>query len=248
MKIKQFSLLLVIILVGIGNGIGAANFTSSVLIEKAVKEGKISAETGILYQVYRHFAGEKLPPEFRSEITEPCGTRLWLDLQENWQKLSAETKNEIEKYVKAQEHSEMVTFNTPIPSLDRTYSYGNFVIKYTVAGIHGVNLTDSDLDGIPDYIEKLGFYFQNYSWVMIKDLGYSLPPAPYTVNVFGLRRTYGMNGEVQLFDPVQTTVNGETKWISKSYINIDNNLDIVRTYTDTHEFFHAVQIYNGIGH
>jgi len=248
-KIKLISLLLVIVVgVFLKNEISASNSISYVLIEEAVKEGRISSEQGLLYKVWRRFAPDKLPGEFRSGIAEPCGTRLWLELQENWPRLSSQTKNEIRKYIKVQEHSEIVTSKTPIPPLERTYSYGNFVIKYTISGIHGVNPADADLDGVPDYIETVALCFQNYSWTIIADLGYSMPSTPYTVNVFELRKTYGINGEMQSIDLGKTTPQSKTVRISKSYINIDNDLDLVKTYTDAHELFHAVQICNGVNH
>ncbi|MDO8733744.1 MAG: hypothetical protein Q7K21_01115, partial [Elusimicrobiota bacterium] len=185
-KIKSIGLLL-IVTIGLffTKELNAYNLSSYILIDKAVDEGQISSEIGILYKIYRRYNHLKLPSEFYSEVSEPCGTQLWLEIRDNWSMLSVDIKKEIKKYVNVKEYSEgVVTFTTPIPPLDKSYSYGNIIINYTTTGINGVNPVDSDSDGIPDYIEQLAIRFQDNSWTKISNLGYFMPPAHYIVNVF----------------------------------------------------------------
>jgi len=226
-----------------GTIVNALNVSSYALIDKAVSEGKITYEQGILYKVHRRCAPFNLPSEFYSTIPEPCGTNLWLELQKVWFSLSPQVKNEIKNYVKVQEFSNgVVTFTTPISPLDRSYTYGNFVIKYTTIGVNGVNgVNSTDINpsnGIPDYIDSLAERLQN-SWTKFSEMGYIMPPTPYTVNVFELSSTYGWLGETQSFDPVYLP--DKKTWVSNSYMNIDNDLDLTKVDTDAHELFHAVQ-------
>lgn len=68
------------------------------LIQKSLDEGKIDLDTALIYKVKFLFNDPTLPKEYASENApfEDAGT--FAEIQENWDKLSAETKKTLEPY------------------------------------------------------------------------------------------------------------------------------------------------------
>src|SRR5690349_8195921 len=59
---------------------------------------------------------------------------------------------------------------------EQTYGTDHFLVHYTLDGKDGVDQTDTDASGIPDYVESVGEAME-YSWdVEINQMGWDAPP------------------------------------------------------------------------
>jgi hypothetical protein len=126
------------------------------------------------------------------------------------------------------------------PRLPQSYQTDHFVIYYTVdpTGPHAPALDDANQNGIPDYIENLGRYFEQ-AWALYttpapEGMGYNPPPmrGRYPVVVYSLAEGYsGL-----------TWPDSKSGRQATSHISIDAHLyePYVRQVA-AHEFFHAVQ-------
>jgi hypothetical protein len=127
------------------------------------------------------------------------------------------------------------------PRLPDVYQTDHFVLYYThlTAGNHAPAPDDADGNGIPDYIENLGLYFER-AWALYttsvssSGLGYDAPPrnGKYPICVYSL--TSGFSGMTW---PDSTSGHRAT-----SHISIDAHLyePYVRAVA-AHELFHAFQ-------
>lgn len=73
---------------------------------------------------------------------------------------------------------------------DSIYTYetpeGHFVIEYSITGTLAVDSTDTDLSGVPDYVEQNGRAFERSWSVEIDSLGFAAPSlagGPYSVSL-----------------------------------------------------------------
>ncbi|MCL5991991.1 MAG: hypothetical protein M1419_07810 [Bacteroidetes bacterium] len=150
---------------------------------------------------------------------------------------------------------------------------GKFLIHYDTSGKNTVNLEDLDINGIPDYIDSVAYYFDYAYKVEVDSIGY-LSPAPdkghggsdaYDVYVFNLG-DYHVNTEKTLYGltEIDFQINTKRKFrCFTSYIMIDNDYspldstsDTTPTFTETgimgmkitaaHEFHHVIQLNYGI--
>lgn len=118
---------------------------------------------------------------------------------------------------------------------------GHFYIHYDTTGTDAPQLTDIDLDGVPDYIEEVGLIADSSRYFLTEILGYNaeVPDTDFIYDIYVSDRGPGSYGVTTPED-----MNGA------SYIQIDN--DYLEGYfvpglqtmqlTVAHEFFHAVQI------
>jgi hypothetical protein len=128
------------------------------------------------------------------------------------------------------------------PRLPESYQTGHFVFYYTTdpTSPHAPALDDANLNGIPDYIENLGAYFEQalalYTTPAPDGMGYTPPPmnpgSRYPVCVYSLAEGYSG----------QTWPDSKSGRRSTSHVSIDAHLyePYVRQIA-AHEFFHAVQ-------
>ena len=77
--------------------------TSLGLIDKALAEKKLDAETALVYKVYSAFGDERLPEAYRSNKLYYEGTAAVEDMVERWDSLSKKTKALLEPYRKRPE-------------------------------------------------------------------------------------------------------------------------------------------------
>jgi hypothetical protein len=121
---------------------------------------------------------------------------------------------------------------------------GGFLVHYDRDGSHGVDPTDANQNGHPDYVDAVADVFDDVWRYEVTQLGYQPPPSDgdgiYDIYIRDLSPTaqYGATYP-QTLSPT-----------SPSYIEIDNDftdpvyvtpgLDGMR-FTAAHEFFHAVQ-------
>lgn len=127
----------------------------------------------------------------------------------------------------------------------------HFMIHYTTEGKNAVSQQDTNLNFIPDWIEKIADAFEISYRVEIEQLYYQLPPSfkngtrPYDIYVVDLSNSYA----ITVTELVDSTA-AEQKNVS-SYILFDNDFngveyvfqgeDAIKT-TAAHEFFHAIQL------
>ena len=127
---------------------------------------------------------------------------------------------------------------------------GRFRVHYDLSGSHAPDLTDSDLNGVPDYVDSTLVYLE-YAWqIIVVELGYGQPK--YDGTRGGLPRDII---DCYLKDLYPQRVYGLTNpddsggGAVSSYITIDNSFteniygtkgyDAVKI-TTAHEFFHVI--------
>ena len=194
-----------------------------------------------LHDVYcracAHFFPEVLPidSDFRLDRAI-CGTSAIRGLTANWDRLPPAAK---EAFAFLQQR--------PILSHSILSSGGHFKIHYNTTGTHGVDPTDADANGVPDYVDEAARVFESVWDLQINQLGYSPPPSDgdgvYDIYIknLALQQAYGFAYPIVY-----------TELTTPSYMEIDNN------FTDNiypqnsrgfnglrvaaaHEFFHAIQ-------
>jgi len=127
------------------------------------------------------------------------------------------------------------------PRLPDVYQTEHFVLYYTdeKSSSHAPDLTDSDRDGVPDYIENLGVYLEQ-AWALYTapvpgGMGYDAPPrsgSRYPIFIYNLAE--GFSG--------QTWADSKSGRRATSHISLDAHLDepYVRAVA-AHELFHGFQ-------
>ncbi|OGU16214.1 MAG: hypothetical protein A2X61_13125 [Ignavibacteria bacterium GWB2_35_12] len=133
-------------------------------------------------------------------------------------------------------------------------SSGKFLIHYDTIGKNAVNLEDVDINGIPDYIDSVAYYFDYAYKVEVDSIGYLSPSKDnghggsdaYDVYVFNLG-DYHVNTEKTLYGLTETDfqINTQRKFkCFTTYVLIDNDYspydstitqsgDTVPTFTET---------------
>ncbi|MCD6595602.1 T9SS type A sorting domain-containing protein [bacterium] len=147
-------------------------------------------------------------------------------------------------------------------SLDLPLSYGteHFKLWYDTTGNDAVYPTDTDDDGIPDYIEQAGIYLEHAWSIVIDSLGYK-QPLPDTL---WIPDTADFGGDARLdvyFSNMGSGLYGKTELRAShidsicnkatAYIEIQSDMTRLESYADNpfpplkvtcaHEFFHTVQ-------
>ncbi len=207
------------------------------LIEKFHQDGKISYQEQLLQKFYYIFDKQKLAPQFKFENDYPvkCATSLILEYQKNKHLLDQRIIDEIEHYLHPSKFLSPTAFTYDSPG-------GKFRLTYETTGPNAVPTTDSNGNGIPDFVEWVANYF-DYVWAFEVDtLGFLPPPIGsgkyqigfeemsaygYTTVVSGTLTRIVMHRNFQGFPPNQDP-EGNVKGAAK--------------VTAAHEFKHATQI------
>jgi len=162
-----------------------------------------------------------------------CGTALLMEAMSHWDRLQPSTRAKL-----------TTLFQRPSNQRSYTSPTGHFMIHYDLTGSDAVDTSDSNGDGIPDYVELVAESFDHARDREVNELGYLPPPddgdGVYDIHIqqLGLQGVYGLAWS----DQSQIT--------SDSYIQIDNNFtdNIYATrgsdgvqVTAAHEYFHAIQ-------
>lgn len=216
------------------------------LINRDVSEGRISKENALLNKFYYVFDRKKLNPRYRREqmlsgntASAPlkCFTPTIIEYKHLKTTLSKSTQQKLNGYL-----------TTGISTDNRSYfsKSGNFEIFYTTIDSTGnaVPTTDSNNNGIPDYVEWAASYADSSYNCEVKDDGFVDPlkngHKPYHIYIAGIP-AYGYT---------TTDNNGGT------YMVIDNNFASSNfppnsdpdgkvkgdlKVTIAHEFKHAIQ-------
>ncbi|RME48262.1 MAG: hypothetical protein D6795_13100, partial [Deltaproteobacteria bacterium] len=175
-----------------------------------------------------------------------CATSLLGEIQRNWARLSPEAQSEIMAITARPEKQ----FTHPSPS-------GHFLLHYDLTGEDAVSPTDSDGNGVSDYIDR-GAAYADFSWSrIIGELGYEAPPSD---NGAGGSNAYDIYFERLgggLFGYVTWEADGPNPWNDRtSYMVLNTNFQNTQPNNDpdgdaegafkattAHEFFHSVQGY-----
>jgi len=156
MAIKRMTLLLVFLSSGILN---AAH--PIVGIDEAYGRGEISIDEMILNKVYSFLNPDLLDPRFQVDEQEPlkCGTPVLVEYEQLQSQLQEATINTIEELLLPQ-----------LSGLRETYfsDGGHFAFTYVTTGSNGVPATDSDSNGVPDFVEWAGDYL-DFTWAQEVD-------------------------------------------------------------------------------
>ncbi len=167
----------------------------------------------------------------QTSITHKCGMPLRHDLKRDWKKLESGTQKTLEKYLaKPTLASEMIV-----------KSNGNhFNIHYATTGTDAPPLADSNINGVPDWVETVADVFEAAYDREVTKLNYRTPPnMPYDVYLRALGNYLGLT--------TSDLVNGN---IATSFIEIDKDFKGFSTsytplallkVTAAHEFQHAIQ-------
>ena len=153
-----------------------AEISSIQKIQKAFKESMIDYETSLVYKLKSVLRPSEVPKRFMTCSGRPIrsATMLIVEVRENWDKLSKHAQDELSKILSRP--SDLLLPDT-FPSAS-----GNFLLHYTKTGsnqVYGPTL-DSDLDGVPDYVEDYAAYFDHSYDIEIDSMAYQIPQSDGT--------------------------------------------------------------------
>jgi hypothetical protein len=206
------------------------------LIEEARNTGVLSAETALLYQVYKIVAPQQLPAAYRQDHNHAvCGTPIIVEALAARQEMSETYRQGLAK-----------TLARPNLGKSHQTASGHFRIHYDLQGRHAVDPADANNNGLPDYIDEVEHALETVWRLQIETLGYLPPPSDG-----GL----GGGEELDIYILQLNLVYGYARpegggFTTASYLEVDNDyanplydtrgLDALRVSL-AHEFFHAVQ-------
>jgi len=157
-------------------------------VDDAVVSGQLTAEEGLLYKFHYAFDQQRLPSEYRPASFSPVksATPFIREFNEIRDSLSRTTVETIEQYLALPDGGSRVIYYTP---------EGHFRLNYQNVGGDAVPQADvNPPNGIPDFIERCGEYFE-YTWQReVVDQRFTAPPiggGTYYVNFLALSGVYG---------------------------------------------------------
>jgi hypothetical protein len=217
-------------------------FEAANLIELEYQENKLSLDEKCLYLAYALRNKAELPDRFKAfeEGELKCGTPVVIEIQRNWDLLSTETQKEIDRLLER-------------PEKPFTYRTTNFVIHYDTGGEYPVYHPRVDIDpvdGVPDYVNRVGDYMERSWYVEIDSMGYYAPPFDGTEGGDSLYDVYIDMPAGYTVPEGPSSQYPDRPWAAITWIIIGNDLRIPRYPDDplpfckaccAHELFHACQ-------
>jgi len=233
-------------------------------IERARTEGRLDAETALVYRVWAALDRERLPEDFarRPRRLQKSLTPVMLEVRSRWSELSPTTRSLLLPYLQRPTELGQEPFayghSYLVPAFHYDSPGGHFRIWYVTSTDDAPEPVYSYGDTIPDWIHLCAEVLDHVWSVEIDSLGYRSPPPDgpwyqdedyggderYDVYIENLNRHY-----VYGYTQSEYYVQGETPRASTSYLVMDN--DYAGIYpsagaeglkvTAAHEFFHAVQ-------
>ena len=218
---------------------GIAYVDAETLVEKAYEAGQLDLGTALLYQMQGMRDKTELPIAYQEIMSHAfCGTPHVVQAVSALPHMDADYARRLGKLMQRRPSAD---FSAVSPS-------GRFRVHYDTEGSERVDPTDSNANGVPDYVD-LTMAVLDSVWVLqIDQMGYDPPPEDggvdgdeYDVYIVDL----GRGGAYGFTYPERA---GKT---SSSYLEIDNDyanpiyqqtrgLDALRV-TIAHEFHHAIQ-------
>jgi subtilisin-like proprotein convertase family protein len=208
-----------------------------VRIQSDYKSGKIDFEYQLLQKFYYSFNKSKLAPIYFDSDSKPtkCGTELVLEYYNHKSELSESAVKEISQFLSS-------PFKKTSTSSVYVSPSGKFQITYDITGNNAVPTTDNNGNGIPDYVEWVGSYF-DYVWHFeIDSLGYLAPPIGTGRYQVGFENMDSYGYTVPIDSQLTQIV------LHNNFLNFPPNTDPdgnqkgAAKVTAAHEFKHATQI------
>jgi len=217
-------------------------FEAANLIKREYQENKLTLDQKCLYLIYALRNHQNLPQRFKilKEEEWKCGTPIVIEVKKNWDNLSLETKEEINQLLAR-------------PDKPFIYRTTNFVIHYDTAGEYPVYHPWEDVDpvdGVPDYVNRVGEFMERSWYVEIDSMGYYAPPFDGTAGGDSLYDVYIDVPYGYAAPEEPSSQYPDRPYATTSYIDVGNDMRIPRYPDDPlpfckatccHELFHACQ-------
>lgn len=181
----------------------------------------------------------------QSHSAERCRTDLYRSLKRDYNSLEPATKKTLAKYVGRPTLSGQTT-----PASAPSYSSAHFTVHYTTTGIDAPDRTDADVDGVPDYVERVAAVFEEVYSAEVSAMGYRPPPVTSRYDVYLLDLTtqgaYGFTSDEGAPTAPNLSV-GSYIEVDKAFtdpmftVNGFYTADQMLQITAAHEFHHAIQ-------
>ena len=214
-------------------------------IDNDYNSGTISLSQKLTYKALMLTDPESLPPQYRIDRPLKDGTLLMQDIRLNWSQSDQEFRNRFSFLL--ERVNTQAFFDTPS---------GHFRIHYDTIGGQAVYQPTVDIDpadGVPDYVNRTGEYFDRAWYFECDTLGYDTPPTDslqgggmnlYDVYMHHYSGAYGVT-----FTEYASYQRPGRNYDYTSYIYVDptyngfgyNDRTLPMKVTSAHEFFHAVQ-------
>jgi len=233
------------ILIWLAAGVSAAAEPSSIdKIEADFAGGRIERAEMLYEKALAFFAPEKLATAYKSTSSTPLksGTELVMELREEWDSFTPDQQQALSAFLAR-----------PAKQTDYSSPEGYFNIHYDTSGAEAVPPADTNSNGIPDYVERIGLYCDSARTTYVDYMGFLPPPIDTSVsNRYDIYLLSIAGYGVTFPDaPADSPWTDYTSYIAihcrmdfNLYHNDDPEGDTVGALkvTSAHEFFHAVQL------
>jgi probable HAF family extracellular repeat protein len=226
---------------------------TSSLIDNALMDNTINRDQWARYMVYALFDEAKLPPQFHGTVVRGWATPKLLELQQQWQNISDETKRELVRY--------HFTINGVLerPSwLPEATGNDHFLVHYSInlADTNYVSPIDMNANGIPDYVDTVLAALDTVWNTEIVSSGYYSPISDsgiggdqrFDIYIEKLDGDYGVTTGEKLIGNNPNSPYAVEHNAYRGYIEIANDYSQYTVKGSTairatlaHEFFHLVQ-------
>lgn len=226
------------------------------LLNQDLSNKAISYDEWVTYLVYTIFDLSKLPEKYGTVKREKEITWILTEVFNNWNILEEGTKLELKKYGFTSNGSlKPPDFLTVSAESD----HFEFHFSTDLSDTNAVDPADYDLNGIPDYVDKVMASFEYVYAQEIDTMKFTAPPSDSgnignsdKYDVYLLKIADDIYGYAAPIDMVNDNPNSQQlteKNAATSYIVLRNNYsesvnftsDEFMKVTIAHEFFHAVQ-------
>ncbi len=228
------------------------SLSSAGMITKAYDSGEVDMQTYAIQKLRAYFDPDTVAPAFRSKIVGPIQpsreqTILFHIVTEYYDSYNEKDRIFIDS-VKARP-----------TGLDSSHPTTNFRFHYTTTGTDAVSATDTDANGVPDYVDTMATVFEYVYTQETSTLGYDKPPKDPGGDNYGgddkfdvYIRDEGADGNYGSEIPEGIAGGGDGNELY-SHMRMDNDYagfpdtpENNTKVTAAHEFHHAIQDgYNG---
>lgn len=235
----------IIVVAGAANAADVASVAEK--IEADFREGKISLDEKVLWQLASVKEPNAVPAEYRTFSTSvslpgKSATSIFIEARKSLASLSPATQAAVAEYLARP--SGAYLYDSP---------GGQFKLHYNVTGPNAVPTADDNINGVPDYIEKVADYCDSSWRTIVQYLGYMQPPSDGVVG--GDSRYDIYFEEMQYYGYTSSESSGPNPWndavswisLHRNFYNFPPNYDPegnqwgAAKVTVAHEYFHAVQ-------
>ncbi|MDQ7052216.1 MAG: FlgD immunoglobulin-like domain containing protein [candidate division KSB1 bacterium] len=226
-------------------------------IEADFSKNLITLDEWARYSIYSVFDPQRLPAPYSELPSTSLSTYLTTKIFQVWDRLDVSTQNLLQKYGFTPTGALSPPNDLPLSS-ESTH----FVFHYSITpgDTNAIDSTDTDANGIPDYVDQMKAIFEHVYTFIVDSMKYTAPPsdsgtignnAKYDVFLRKLDAdTYGYATPHQKVEDNPSSSNVTEKNAATSYIVMNNQYQAEGIYTAwqiikvtaAHEFFHAIQM------